>query len=44
MNTIILLDSGPLGLVTNPGGSIEADACNRWLISLISSGTQVKDS
>jgi predicted nucleic acid-binding protein len=42
MKTVVLLDSGPLGLVTNPGGSVEADACNRWLISLISSGTQVK--
>jgi predicted nucleic acid-binding protein len=42
MNMIVLLDSGPLGLVTNPKGSLEADLCNRWLISLLASGVQVK--
>jgi predicted nucleic acid-binding protein len=42
MSVVVLLDSGPLGLVTNPQGSLEADLCNRWLISLLASGVQVK--
>ncbi len=31
MNRIILLDSGVLGLVTNPNASPEVEKCNRWL-------------
>ncbi len=31
MNRIILLDSGVLGLVTNPKASPEVEKCNRWL-------------
>lgn len=31
MRLIVLLDSGPLGLVTNPKASSEADACKQWL-------------
>lgn len=42
MSTIILLDSGPLGLITNPRGSAETDQCNRWLESLVVRGIQVK--
>ena len=33
MSRIIVLDSDPLGLVTNPGGSKEAAACGRWLLN-----------
>lgn len=41
MSVIVLLDSGPLGLVTNPGASPESDECSRWLESLLLKGTQV---
>jgi hypothetical protein len=35
MSDIILLDTGPLGLVTHPKASPENDACNQWLRSQI---------
>ncbi len=34
----VLLDSGPLGLVSNPKQSAEADACKVWLRALIAAG------
>jgi hypothetical protein len=30
----ILLDSGPLGLITNPRASPTTAACGRWLVSV----------
>ncbi len=41
MRTIILLDAGPLGLVTNPKASPAALACNLWLEQLIAAGIWV---
>lgn len=38
---IVLLDSGPLGLVTNPRLSLESVACTRWMWSLLETGTRV---
>ena len=38
---VILLDSGPLGLVTNPRPSQDAVECNRWLESLLVGGRDV---
>ena len=38
---IVLLDAGPLGLVTNPMASKEAEACNRWLDTMIDGGQSV---
>lgn len=35
---IILLDSGPLGLITNPQGGTEAQACKIWLQGLAPAG------
>ena len=35
---IILLDSGPLGLITNPKGGSEAEDCKAWLRSLTPAG------
>lgn len=35
---IFLLDSGPLGLASNPKQSMEADACKTWLRGLIAAG------
>ncbi len=41
MSPIVLLDAGPLGLVTNPKASPMADQCNRWLEALLVQGTRV---
>ena len=41
MSLIVLLDAGPLGLVTNPQGGSDAEQCNAWMISLLSTGAQV---
>ncbi|MBE8990675.1 nuclease [Nostoc sp. LEGE 12450] len=41
MSQVILLDSGPLGLVTNPKLSSESLACTQWLQLLVSSGSRV---
>jgi predicted nucleic acid-binding protein len=41
MSDIILLDTGPLGLITHPLGSPESDACNHWMRSQLSSGMLV---
>lgn len=38
---IVLLDSGPLGRVTNPRATSENEECRRWLASLLSSGIRV---
>ncbi len=41
MPTIILLDAGPLGLVTNPKASTAATACNLWLEHLLEQRIEV---
>jgi hypothetical protein len=41
MARAIILDTGPLGLVTNPRGSAEAIACNDWLQDHLAKGTRV---
>lgn len=40
MSFIVLLDSGPLGLVTNPKESAESLACKDWLQQLTRDGHQ----
>ncbi len=35
MSKIVLLDSGPLGMVTNPKASPDCEACRSWLASLL---------
>lgn len=42
MSRMILLDAGPLGLITNPRGGSEAAWCNAWLRDLLSRGIQVQ--
>lgn len=37
----IVLDAGPLGLVTNPKYSPQSLACAQWLEALVASGAQV---
>ncbi len=41
MSLSIVLDSGPLGLVTNPKLSPQSLACAQWLQSLLASGARV---
>ena len=42
MSMVILLDAGPLGLVTNPRASQETRECNQWLELLALKEIQVK--
>lgn len=42
MSIVILLDAGPLGLITNPRASQETRECNQWLESLALKEIQVK--
>ena len=37
----MMLDAGPLGLVTNPKLSPESEACTQWLQTHITSGSRV---
>lgn len=41
MSRVILLDSGPLGLITNPRLSSESLDCTRWFQSLVVAGVRV---
>lgn len=41
MSRAILLDAGPLGLVTNPKLSPQSLICARWLQDLVASGARV---
>ena len=38
---LVLLDAGPLGLVTHPRATPENDACSRWMESLLRGGWRV---
>lgn len=41
MTAIILLDAGPLGLVTNPKRTTQTVACRKWLQAIIAAGHRV---
>lgn len=41
MSRLILLDSSPLGLVTNPRDSPESRRCKAWLRDMFSAGSRV---
>ena len=41
MTHTILLDSGPLGLITNPRASSTAVECGNWVVNAISRGAAV---
>jgi hypothetical protein len=41
VSRIVLLDAGPLGLVTNPKQSPPGTACARWLQSMLASRARV---
>jgi predicted nucleic acid-binding protein len=42
MSTIVLLDAGPLGLVTNPNRSEATEESTLWLDSLINNGIEIR--
>ena len=42
MSRVVLLDAGPLGLVSNPKPGRRAEACVEWLIRLRRLGTEVR--
>ena len=42
MSSIVLLDTGLLGLITHPKASLEADQCAQWLVMLSMKGVDVK--
>jgi len=42
MSVVILLDAGPLGLITDPKASQESRDCNLWLEALVLKEIQVK--
>jgi predicted nucleic acid-binding protein len=41
MSLIVLLDAGPLGMITNPKSSPENEACKNWLASLAFNGVEI---
>src|SRR5262245_49326698 len=41
MSAIVLLDAGPLGLLTNPSNRPQPLACRAWLASLRAAGRRV---
>jgi hypothetical protein len=41
VSLIVLLDAGPLGMITNPRSSPESEECKNWLASTVSSGVEV---
>lgn len=41
MSQVVVLDTGPIGLITNPKLSAQGIACNQWLQSNITSGSLI---
>src|ERR1019366_7346804 len=41
MSLIVVLDAGPLGMITNPKSWPENEACKNWLASLAYSGVEI---
>lgn len=41
MSLVVLLDAGPLGMVTNPTASPETERCKAWLRRLLAGGVPV---
>lgn len=41
MTTVVLLDAGPLGILTNPKASAEVFRCSRWMRGLLGKGMRV---
>jgi predicted nucleic acid-binding protein len=41
VSRVVLLDAGPIGLLTNPKRSPENDACTRWLQTLANANVRI---
>lgn len=41
MSTLVFLDTGPLGMVTNPRATEQTERCSRWLEGLLAHGVRV---
>lgn len=41
MSQIVLLDTGPLGLITHPKVSSQSDLCNQWMRTQLLNGVRV---
>lgn len=41
MSTLVFLDTGPLGMVTNPRATPQTERCTRWLEGLLTRGVRV---
>jgi predicted nucleic acid-binding protein len=41
VSQVVLLDAGPIGLLTNPRRSVENDACARWLQTLANQNARI---
>jgi predicted nucleic acid-binding protein len=41
MSEIVLLDSGPLGMLSNPKSTPENDGCRAWLAGILAKGVEV---
>ena len=41
MSKLIILDAGPLGLLTNPKRTAKTIACQKWLQALVAAGHRV---
>lgn len=39
--TVVVLDSGPLGMIVHPGGPSEVDACQQWFSDLVEAGVRI---
>ncbi len=41
MSFVVVLDAGPLGMITNPRSSLENERCKNWLATLVQQGVDV---
>lgn len=41
MSSIVVLDTGPLGMIIHPGGPTEVDACQQWLDGLLAQDRRI---
>ena len=41
MRLVIVLDTGPVGMITNPNASVTNRECYQWMESLVQQGAQV---
>ena len=41
MSTLVFLDTGPLGMVTNPRATPQTERCTHWMEGLLARGVRV---